>query len=488
MSSWDGTRWLDQHEQRPVETPTRHRWTDRLATLVIVAGMALAVVPIETTSASSRQISLSPSSGPPGTRVTVSGSSFRPMRRVQLTWDGAFAWMPTASVNRDGRFSVSFIVRATAAAGSHRIAVRTVLRSAVKVVTRSSQLGPALAAGVFRVRSAPVATPTAGPGDGFVYRVGTKLMLDGQPFRFTGFNIYHANSRNNCAATMGTGPALGTALTSIGSGAEVFRSWFFQRLATANGVRDWAAFDHTLAVARARGVKVIVTLANQWGSCEITGVPVYKAVDWYRDGYRMTIDPESTVTYREWVREVVTRYRNDATVAMWQMINEAEVMDADRTACGSASLLRDFAADIGGLIKSIDSKHLVSLGTMGGGQCGAVWEEYAMVHGIPEIDVCEYHDYAPDAMPGDQWNGLQKRIDQCRTLGKPIFVGEVGVRPSDVGGTLADRARVIDAKMTAQFSAGVAGILVWAWFNEGSTTDNYDIGPADPIIDLLQSY
>jgi hypothetical protein len=78
---------------------------------------------------------------------------------------------------------------------------------------------------------------------------GTQSTLGGQPFTFTGLDIYHANSHANCSYTMGTGSALDTALNGIGSGSEV-PCLFFQRLATRNGARDWAAFDHILAATR----------------------------------------------------------------------------------------------------------------------------------------------------------------------------------------------------------------------------------------------
>jgi hypothetical protein len=91
-------------------------------------------------------------------------------------------------------------------------------------------------------------------------------------------------------------------------------------------------------------------------------------------------------------------------------------------------------------------------------------------------------------MPGDQWNGLAARIDQCRALDKPIFVGETGIVPDDVGGTLGARADAFDAKFRAQLGAGVAGELVWAWSAFGSLLDNYDVGPGDPTLGVLAAH
>ena len=331
------------------------------------------------------------------------------------------------------------------------------------------------------------ASAVSAAGSQFVTRAGTQLLLKGKPYRFTGLNIYNANSNGSCWYTMASGSILDRSLMVIGPGKEAFRSWFFQSLATTGGERDWSAFDHTLSVARARGVKVIATLTNQWGDCETGG---YKTDAWYTGGYTQP-DPGGTVSYRDWVAEVVTRYRDDPTILAWQLVNEAEVKPSNGAECSTnaAAILKSFAADVSGLIKPLDLNHLVSLGTMGGGQCGAQGAEYQDVHSVATIDLCEYHDYQPNApMPGDEWNGLQVRIDQCNALGKPLFVGETGIIPNDVGGTLAGRAAAFEAKLRAQFGAGVVGELVWAWSALGSTLDTYDVGAKDPVLKVLGRY
>jgi mannan endo-1,4-beta-mannosidase len=323
-----------------------------------------------------------------------------------------------------------------------------------------------------------------GGGSPFVTRTGTQLVLKGKLYRFTGLNIYNANSSGTCWYAMASGTILDRSLAAIGAGKEAFRSWFFQSLATTGGQRDWSAFDHTLSVARSHRVKVIATLTNQWGDCEAGG---YKTDSWYTGGYTQ-LDPGGIASYRDWVAEVVTRYRDDPTILAWQLINEAEVKPSRDATCsaGAATILKAFAADVSGLIKSLDPNHLVSLGTMGGGQCGAQSAEYQDVYSVASIDLCEYHDYQPLApMPGDQYNGLQVRIDQCNALEKPLFVGETGIIPNHVGGTLEGRAAALKAKLRAQFRAGVVGDLVWAWSALGSTLDSYDVGPGDPVLKVL---
>jgi mannan endo-1,4-beta-mannosidase len=341
---------------------------------------------------------------------------------------------------------------------------------------------------------APSPTPTAPPSSAFVARDGARLEVAGEPYRFTGLNIYNANSRWTCWYDMQSDGTLDRALGDAGSGQEAFRAWFFQRLATTNGTRDWTAFDRTIAAAKKRGVRIVATLANQWGDCENdAGSPVYKGEWWYRDGYR-AIDPAGTVSYRDWVREIASRYSNEPTILAWQLMNEAEALTGPGGSCSATAeaSLEAWARDTAAIVKAADPNHLLSLGTIGNGQCGtSSGVSYERLHAIPSVDLCEYHDYdRPDEpMPGDQWNGLAVRLGQCTLLAKPMFVGESGLRVSGVGAPSA-RAAAFDKKFAAQFGAGVSGILLWDWrtSEQGGTGTGYEIGPGDPVLALLASY
>jgi mannan endo-1,4-beta-mannosidase len=332
---------------------------------------------------------------------------------------------------------------------------------------------------------------TPSSGTGFVSAQGTQLMLNSQPYKFTGLNYYQANSRSGIYRACGYTPNLDRDLTDWGSGKEVMRAWFFQSFATAdNGARDWSVFDQTLATAKAHGYKVIMVLADQWDSCE--NAP-YRTRSWYSSGYKTTPQsPGMSQTYRDYVQSIVTRYKDNDTVLMWQLINEAEDANTEGGACAldAAQVLRSFADDMGAVIKGIDSNHLVSLGTMGGGQCGTEDTDYPLVYQSPVIDVCEYHDYGSLApIPGDQWNGLQARINQCKALNKPLFTGEAGILIRDAGSIQA-RSDYFAGKVSAQLQAGLVGFLAWGYNDaaHGGSMDDYGIGPGDPLLNILGAY
>ncbi len=329
--------------------------------------------------------------------------------------------------------------------------------------------------------------------ESFVTRDGSHLVLAGERFMFTGVNVWNANGRlPNSVYTCGTPTDLDAIAPDLGTGVRVVRAWFFQRLATTpSGRRDWATFDQTLTTAKRHGLRVIATLGNQYGDCEgyESRDAGYKTERWYQDGYRTALPPGQPSTYRQWVQEVVSRYRDDPTIMLWQMMNEAEGRSSPDGSCGidAANRMYDFVRDVGNVIKSIDRRHLLGIGTMGSGQCGTSGLEYVALHAISTIDVTEYHDYSLEAMPGDRWNGLAVRLRQAADLGKPLLVGEIGISTTQVG-SRRSRALLVRDKLEAQFNAGVVGALLWAWGNgaaDGAGAGGYDIGPGDPVLEQL---
>jgi mannan endo-1,4-beta-mannosidase len=321
----------------------------------------------------------------------------------------------------------------------------------------------------------------------FVTRSGTQLRLAGQPYRFGGLNIYNANSTGSCWYPMASGNALERSLSVIGSGSNrVLRAWFTQNLATTGGMRDWSAFDHTVHTAAAHGWRVIVALSLQGGDC---GTPhsTFKTERWYRSEYRTSIERDAIVPYRQWVQQAVTRYGGDPTILMWQLVSEAEDPVTQGGACSAtaAQSMRHFVDDMGALVKGLDPHHLLSLSSIGTGQCGTAASDYAFVHASPYLDLCEYHDYsqATDTVPAD----LRDRIGQCSAIGKPLFVGESGITAADAGGW-QQRANAFNAKLRDQFGAGSVGEVLWNWNLSGSSYSDFDIGPNDPTIPVLMRY
>ena len=348
---------------------------------------------------------------------------------------------------------------------------------------------------VLTAASTAATTPTS-VTPGFVKRSGTTLTLNSKPYRFAGINIYMAASGDTASSCGGKlYPDVSVPLSHMPSGVVV-RFWAFQNFFVSKGSFDWTHFDKVLAIASAHGTKVIPVLANQYGYCEKA-----KNLAWYQRAYRTSVESGDLVTYKRYARAAVSRYRNDPTIAMWQLVNEAQPLRTGGTCDERAALAaeRSFADDVGGMVHSLDPNHLVSLGAIVGWSpvphvqwCGTANSDFKTLMASPGIDVCDYHDYGYPTEPlGVPFApNLTTAIQMCRAVKKPIMVGETGIyAKSDAA--LAPRAEQFRAKFSAQFGQGVVGILMWTWavqraYVYRSADPNYGIFPGDPSLAVLR--
>ena len=378
--------------------------------------------------------------------------------------------------------------------------------AATAPVTLSDVADQAMAGGVLGATQ-PVAAPPASaspigraaatappPASAYVVSSGGQLWLQGHPWRFTGYDDYRLPSASpgfQCGGAM-SDTDVSAAITQMrqSSNAAVIRTWFFQ---SYGGPGNWSQLDRVVNAATAAGVKLIPVLVNQWADCEPWpgGVRPYRNLSWYQSGYRSAGDGYP-MSFRDYAAAVAAHYRGNSTIAFWQLVNEAEALDSLGGTCEESaanSAMRAFADDMAGVVKGADPSHLVSLGTIGTGQCGTQGvTDYINLH-AGAIDICEYHDYASGALSGDQWNGIATRLNACASLGKPIFAGEVGIDASVNSAWLAtgtvsasslqQRAAFFQQKMTAQFGLGLSGFLVWEKSPQPST--GLEIGPGDPL-------
>jgi hypothetical protein len=287
------------------------------------------------------------------------------------------------------------------------------------------------------------------------------------------------------------------------AGASAIRTWFFQSYydLDASGRAappSFSAFDRVLGTAAAYGLKVIPVLMNEFPTCEAPGAKV-RDLSFFENGYRQP-QPPYALSFARYAATVARHYSGDQTIAFWQLGNE---LYADEPSCGAATegsaarALRSFADAMTGAIRAVDPHHLVSLGTIGTGQCGLSGRDYAYVQ-AGAVDICDYHDYGDvtHSVPNDGFNRLAQRIAECRAMHKPLVVSESGI-PADVDdrgrsagavspSSLQLRAGFFDAKLTAAFAAGIMGYGLWEMqqsrsdspYNRGQS--EYEIGPGDP--------
>ncbi|MBC2592224.1 beta-mannosidase [Rhodococcus aetherivorans] len=327
---------------------------------------------------------------------------------------------------------------------------------------------------------------------------GTALRLDGQPWWPTGFNAYQLGT--NWAVNWGCGAMVDLdAYFGALPPHSLTRFNAFQALAVDRftGELDFGPLDAVFAAAEAHGQLVIPVLAAQDGACEDEA---FKDRQWYVDGWTEPVDHERAVlSFRDWVTTAVTRWKDSPALAAWELVGEPETSMCTDAACSwwlrqcppdAAAVLRGLFDTAGAQVRAIDPRTLITAGLTGGGQCGTQGDEYALVGSSPFVDVVQYHDYGADGipLPGDQWNGLARRIAQAQQIDKPLLVAEIG-EPAGWCGATADRAEHIATKIEGQKAAGTAGALIWAFVPDPRPDScTYDVGPDDELWDVIEEF
>lgn len=372
-----------------------------------------------------------------------------------------------------------------------------------------------------------------GGGSPFLGASGQQLLLHGRPYRFVGFNMWRAavNSANvppNTGYLVNSGTILDTSLKDLlagGAKINAFRTFFLQQFALHNGagtgVYDWSAFDKVLSVADANGFKVIACLADQWSfeTDSTTAGPGALTTPFYGSWNGSVFTPGTYSTgpwttfefysYRQFVTDVVTRYKSDPRILFWELGNELSVENPIGTLdVNGEPILAGFVADMGALIKSIDPNHLLSLGCGGNGNGGTSSGDYQTIHASPYLDLCSYHDYQPWASQGaltadQRWiqsfdtnNGLNVRVTQAAALNKPVYVGEAGLHANaapcsgNLTTTSPGRGFYLNSKMGYAFNTytGIVGYLPWQYDDRGLGSDDYNYGPTDPSLGVISTY
>lgn len=419
-----------------------------------------------------RLLSLAVTAGIPAALLVAPGQSAHlvpPDRVASPSGQG-----PTASIPTISSRPKSVIAPATPFAPFHSASAGQPTQAPPPAPSDAPQPSPVLA-------PSPSAPPVELPTSGLVGRSGTELVVNGQPYHFTGINIYMAASGGTPSSCGGElYPNVGVPLSDMSSGI-VIRFWAFQDFFVSNGSFNWSNFDTVLQLAAQHHDRVIPVLANQYAYCDGPA----KDLAWYQSGYKTTVAPGDLVPYRQYVADVVSRYAGNPTIAMWQLVNEGQAVNDNGSCSESAALsaLLSFSNDVGGLIHTLDPHHLVSLGTLAGYSgsglqwCGAANSDYQTLMASPGNDVCDFHDYGFPSSPmgNPQTPDLATAIQMCHADGKPIMVAETGIFAS-APDQLAPRASEFRAKFYAQFQAGVVGELMWDWANIPA----YVYPPADP--------
>ncbi|KAJ2991211.1 hypothetical protein NUW58_g2596 [Xylaria curta] len=219
------------------------------------------------------------------------------------------------------------------------------------------------------------ATTTAAGGaadpTGFPSTSGLNFQIDGKTGYFAGTNSYWIGFLTNNAD-------VDKALDELKkSGLKILRVWgfndvtstpgqgtvWFQRLSASGstintGTNGLQRLDYVVSSAEKRGIKLIINFVNNWS--DYGGIPAYvsafggSAKTWYTNTAAQT-------QYRAYIKAVVSRYASSSAVFAWELANEPRC-----NGCAT-SVVTKWATETSAYVKSLDSKHMVTLGDEGFG-------------------------------------------------------------------------------------------------------------------------
>lgn len=336
------------------------------------------------------------------------------------------------------------------------------------------------------------------PASQFVARDGDRLVLDGAPFTAAGSNNYRPffiqpglvdnimrTAAENDFRVMRVwgfndiGLADGTNSVDPQNITTYFHYWDGEKPAYNDGANGLEKLDYVIASAKRHGIKLVIPFVNNWAS--FGGMDQY--VRWADAAYHSDFYTNPTIKqwYRDWVTHLLERtnihtglkYKNEPTIAFWELANEARCEAAGQYPVGpdcTTETIASWAREMAAFVKSIDSNHLLGFGDEGfmcdpPGVADTAHFAYDCSTGdaraiaqIEDIDVVGLHLY-PDHWGTDpDWatEYLRAHVDLANEVGKPLFLGEYGWR-----GPSAHRNAVFHQWLTEFHTGGGDIALYW---------------------------
>ncbi|KAJ7154792.1 glycoside hydrolase [Mycena filopes] len=355
---------------------------------------------------------------------------------------------------------------------------------------------------------------------GFVKTSGTRFTLNGAKYTLFGSNAYWLPLMGYSNADIDKAFA-----DIVASGATTVRTWGFNEVTAASGTyfHLWSgktatvntganglgALDTVIASAKAHGIRLIISLTNNWS--DYGGMDVYTAqlVGSGQPHDVFYTNPTVIAAFKTYVQAIVTRYVNEPTIL--SIANEPRCGGSSTVASANCtvSTITTWATTISAFIKSIDPNHLVAIGDEGffnepGSHNfdfvyqGTLGIDFAANMKISTIDFGTFHTFPPGSRGGivrlfRLFHSVQWITDHATIMtssNKPVIMEEFGIPSFDQ--TAAARASIYSSWYQTILNNSVTGDLIWqagSQLTNGPTPDDgYMIFPTDPVYTLMQSH
>lgn len=303
----------------------------------------------------------------------------------------------------------------------------------------------------------------------FIYRQGTQLMLHGRPFQCAGTNVF--------------------TLSGCGHPWENFSprqtDSLFASLPRDFVIRTWAfpgnenQLEGIIATARRHHIRLILSLGDGRSSCgHFDGSPrgdnSGKNPEWYSDGYKQEYLPH--------VIRTVEKYSNEPAVAMWEILNEPGEAEPP--------VLAHFIDTVASVVKSIDSRHLTTVGCYGTWAYGGP-QGYQSMFRSKHVDAGAMHEYDYDYKESNQIESPHFRtaLRMMAELNKPLIVSETGIEsgPLPCRTSIPTRCEAMKQKFDVYLQGGAAMVMVWNLTRE-VRRNGFSYSVTDPLLEMIKQY
>lgn len=322
----------------------------------------------------------------------------------------------------------------------------------------------ASAAHVSAARAVPDFTSPASAGIGrsrnvgFVTRAGSKLLLDGSPFHFSGTNIYWLGLDENVPAGTVDYPTdyrIRDAIdTAADMGAKVIRSdmlissggplTLLPSKAAGINQQAWATIDYAIAYAGSKGIRLVLPLTDNWtyyhGGIRDFAKTYGLCTDPNADCPDFYSDPRVIADFQSYITTVLNHVdpytglalKNDPTVMAWELGNELNDMTPS------------WIDTISSQLKSEAPHQLVAAGRQFNVDDGAL--------AAKDVDIVDVHYYPPTVA------SVTADAQTVTAAGKVYLAGEYD----------SNAASTVLPSLASDTS--ISGMLSWSLFGHNDTS------------------
>lgn len=352
-------------------------------------------------------------------------------------------------------------------------------------------------------------------GQSFVQTEGTGFILDGAPYQYVGVNLWYAmhlgsaqcGDRDRLRLELDRLRDLGITNLRLMASAEGpdDQPWRVKpALMTSPGKYQehlWEGLDFVLYEMSLRDMKAVVTLNNFWpwsgGMAQYVSWSQHSSIpypppaaggSWVKFMLytsRFYDDPRAKAWFRDHVTKTVNRcntfsgmlYKEDPTIMSWQLANEPRGMLNGRA-------YRKWIHETADYIRSIDDRHLISLGSEGFTSSRFSGTRPKKDHRFQNIDYVTAHVWVEnwgwyDPMQEDSYDDalskariyIAKHATWADAIGKPFVLEEFGIardrRSYDPLSPTLTRDRFFSDVLASCYelleNKKLAGLNVWSW-------------------------